>query len=89
MPFNNVPFREQIPFHFHYSQPVDPIQSEHDRYLFNVRPGISRSANIADDACWFIRDTWKNATGKDHPAAGCIDPIRGNWGARCIARSSR
>lgn len=81
MPFNNVPFREQIPFDFRYSQPVDPIQYEHDDYLFNVRPRISRHAKVADDACWLIRDTWKNATGKEHPTAGCMDPIGGNWGA--------
>jgi hypothetical protein len=81
MPFNGIPFREQIPLHLQYSQPVDPVQYDHNDYLFNVRPRISLSAKHADDGSWLIRDTWKQATGNEHPTAGCMDPIGGNWAA--------
>ncbi|KAE8443709.1 hypothetical protein EG329_001481 [Mollisiaceae sp. DMI_Dod_QoI] len=88
MPFNGVPYRDPIPYQFKHSLPVDPALYDNDEFLFNVKPRISSFASTSDEACFEVRHEWKAATGDEHPGAGCIDNVSGNFAALCFPEAT-
>lgn len=79
-------FRENIPYPYKNSRPVDPSIYENDNYLFNVRPRISVFDDYANEAGWEVREEYFSIaapnSAENHPW-GLINPAVGNFMSFC------